>query len=193
MDIQKIVLKNKQIKDFAKERNKSLKEANSEWVLFVDSDEIISPELEEEIKNLMPEPEINGYCISRKGIVEDKILRLGRRDAGKWYRKVHEVWQIKGKTGFLKNPIVHLKEKSLFESIKKINFYSTLHAEANKLEGKKSTLLKIIFFPKVKFLQTFFIKKAYLKGIEGFVFSLIQALHSFLAWSKLWILQREKK
>jgi len=186
MDFSIITIKDKKIEDFADERNKALQKASSEWVLFLDSDEVLSDELKNEIKNLKPDNRINGYYIKRRGTTEEKLLRLARKSAGKWERCVHEVWKIKGTTGYLKNPIIHRDKISISEIVNKAEFYSTLHAKANKLEGKKSNLCKIIFFPLLKFPQTYFVKKAYKKGTWGFVFSLMQSFQSFLSWTKLY-------
>ncbi len=188
MKITIITIKNKKIEDFAEERNLALSLTKGEWVLFLDSDEILSNKLKEEIKNLKPDPQINGYYIRRYGIVEEKLLRLARKNAGKWGRRVHEVWHVKGKIGYLKNPIIHREEKIISEMVKKANFYSSLHAKANKEEGKKTNLLKIVLSSFFKFFQTFFIKKAYKKGTKGFVFSIFQSFQSFLSWSKLYFL-----
>lgn len=188
MNYSVITIKNKVISDFSDERNRALRQTEEEWVLFLDSDEILTPQLKNEIDNLKPDKNINGYYIKRHGMVEEKLLRLARKNAGKWERCVHETWKIKGEVGLLENTIIHQEEKDLFKMIKKANFYSTLHAKANRSEGKKSNLLKIIVFPLLKFSQTYFIKKAYKKGALGIVFSFIQSLQSFLSWTKLYFL-----
>lgn len=190
MKFSTIILKNKKINDFAKERNLALEQAREDWVLFVDSDEKVSPALAREIENLKLDGH-SGYYLKRKNyflgqfVGTDKILRLGHRDAGQWQRRVHEVWQIKGKIGTLANPLIHQPAGSVREMLEKINFYSTLHARANQEEGKKATLAKIIFLPKAKLVQKLF-------QTHHFVFSLLQSFHSFLAWSKLWIKQKQK-
>jgi len=190
MKVSTVVLKGKKISDFAKERNLSLKKAKEDWVLFVDSDEKVSPALAQEIKNLKPSG-CSGFYLKRKNyflgqfVGEDKIIRLARKDAGCWQRRVHETWKIKGKTGLLKNPLIHQTAASVFEMIKKINYYSSLHAQANLEEGKRSNLMKIVFYSKFKFLLNLFSGKT-------FVFSLLLSWHSFLAWSKLWLWQKEK-
>lgn len=114
---------------------------------------------------------------------EDKVLRLARKDAGRWVRKVHETWRVKGKVGTLKNYIVHNTARDLHSYIDKMNCYSGLHAKENINEHKKCSLLKIIFYPQIKFLQNI------VQG-RGFVFSVLQSFHSFLGWTKQWELQK---
>lgn len=184
-----IILKKEGISDFAKERNNLLAKSKAEWVFFVDTDETLTEELKSEIKKLDVQG-FDGFYVKRKIIFlgkevgEDKVLRIGKRDAGKWERKVHETWKIKGKVGTLRGYIIHNTALDLSSYIEKMNKYSDLHARENMREGKRASLFKIIFYPKAKFLQNF------LKG-RGFVFSMLQSFHSFLGWSKLWELQRK--
>lgn len=191
MHFEIITLKKNNITDFAEARNKLLIKAKSNWVLFLDTDEKLSKNLAKEISNLNPSG-CNGFFIKRKilflgkHIGEDKVLRLGEKDAGKWRRKVHETWEIKGKVGALNNYIIHNTACNLHQYLEKINKYSSIHASENLKEGKRSDLFKIIFYPKMKFLQN-------LLAGRGFVFSMLQSFHSFLGWSKLWFLQKAKK
>ncbi|HKC04860.1 MAG TPA: hypothetical protein VKC54_03245 [Patescibacteria group bacterium] len=186
MHVEIITLRKKNINDFARERNLLLKKSKAEWVLFLDYDEVMPAELKKEIDRLNPDG-FKGFYIFRKNyflgkpIGTDKILRLAKKDSSKWSRKVHEVWTVNGKIGTLKNPIIHTTAKNLTEYISKINYYSTLHAEENFNSGKLSSLFKIIFYPPAKFLQSLVMGR-------GFVFSMLQSFHSFLAWSKEYFL-----
>lgn len=188
-EIKIVTLNEPNIKDFAMARNRILKNLKNDWVFFLDSDEIISTELYKEISELDLEG-YSGFFVKRKNyflgkfIGSDELIRLARKDSGYWKRKVHEVWVVKGRLGKLKNPIIHETAKSLKEYISKLNFYSTLHAEANKKEGKRSGFLKIVFYPKIKFIESI------ING-RGLVFSILQAFHSFLAWSKQWLSQKK--
>lgn len=189
INYQIITLNKKDIHDFAEERNMLLKNADKEWVLFLDSDETLSPELKKEIEDLDPK-DYEGFYIRRKIIFlgqncgSDKVLRLGRKTSGRWIRKVHETWGIKGETGELNNYIIHNTAEDLHLYIEKMNKYSDLHARENISEGKKTSLFKIIFYPKVKLLKNL------LSG-RSFVFSMLQSFHSFLGWAKIWELQRK--
>jgi len=185
-NIEIITLSQKNISDFARERNLLLSKAKSNWVFFLDSDEQISPA---EPDLAMLDNDFAGYKILRKNyflgdyVGSEYLTRLAKKDAGKWFRRVHETWEVKGKVGRIDNPfIIHNTTENLFDYIKKINFYSTLHARANKEEGKKSGLFKIAVYPILKFVQG-------LARSKHLVFSLMQSFHSFLSWSKLYFLR----
>lgn len=189
MKISTVTLKKEHITDFADERNLALRLAKDEWVLFLDSDEILSKELKEEIRNLNPGT-YGGFYLKRKNyflgqyVGCDHIIRLVKKGSGKWQRLVHETYHLAGdsEAGYLNNYLIHNTADNLHDYLNKINNYSTLHALANRQEGKRATLLIIIFFPVFKFMQTF-VKSRH------FVFSLMQAIHSFLSWSKLYFLR----
>lgn len=165
----------------------------------------MSPQLRNEIVNVVNDSlnKYVGFYIERQDIFfgrklkhgefgSIKLLRLARKDAGKWNRPVHEVWKIKGKVSFLKSPIIHNSHEDIHSFVKNINWYSTLHAQANYDEGKRSSIFAVVFFPILKFFNNLFCKLGILDGELGFFMSLMMSFHSFLAWSKLWLLQRRK-
>ena len=185
--LETITLHKPGITDFSLERNLLLKKSKTEWILFLDSDEKLSDDLTKEIKILDP-GDYNGFYIKRKIIFlgkevgEDRVLRLAKKNSGRWERKVHEIWQVKGNVGSLKGYIIHNTADNLHDYIGKINSYSSIHAAENAREGKHPSLLKIILFPKLKFIQNM------LAG-RGFAFSMLQSFHSFLGWAKQWEIQ----
>lgn len=191
MKYQTITLNEKNITDFASSRNKLLASAKSEWVLFLDTDEELSDELKKELEKLKPGKR-TGFIIKRKIIFlgtyigEDEVLRLAKKDAGRWVRKVHETWNIKGKIGNLDNYIIHNTAKDMSTYVAKMNKYSDIHARENLKEGKRSDIIKIIFYPLAKLIQN-------LLAGRGFTFSMLQSFHSFLGWTKLWELQKKKQ
>ncbi|MGB9911134.1 MAG: glycosyltransferase family 2 protein [Microgenomates group bacterium] len=188
--------------NFAKQRNFGLKKAKGEWVLFIDADEKVSPELKKEIKEAIKKDKYNGFYFKRWDffggrwlkhgeIGEVRLLRLAKKTAGQWKRPVHEVWEVKGKIGEFKNPLWHYPHSTINEFVKKIDFYSTLHAKALKEEGKKASLKKIIFYPLGKFLKNYFFKFGFLDGTPGLIVSLMMSFHSFLAQAKLYFLEKK--
>jgi glycosyltransferase involved in cell wall biosynthesis len=188
--------------NFAAQRNFGLSKAKSEWVLFLDADERVSPELASEIKQVINNPRTKGFLIKRTDFLWGKelrfgetnqvFLRLARRKGGKWQRKVHETWQIKGEAGRLKNSILHYPHQSIKDFIDSIDVFSSLHALANQKEAKQSSLFKIIFWPLAKFVINYIFKLGFLDGVRGFLLAVIMSSHSYLAWSKLWLSQNRK-
>lgn len=197
-----IVAKHSLNNDFSKQRNYGLSLVKSDWVLFIDSDERVSSVLAKEIMYKISENEYEGFYIKREDNIWGKkikhgeagniwLLRLGKEGSGKWNGSVHEEWKITGKTEKLINPIQHYPHQSLQEFIKEINYYTTLRAlELNK-KGIKVHWYDIIFYPKLKFLNNFFLKLGFFDGVHGLIFALIMSLHSFLVRGKLWILNQK--
>lgn len=185
-----LILNKNKITNYSTERNRMLKSARDKWVLFLDSDESLSKELKKEIESGdYQKGNFDAFYIDRKNyflgqyVGTDRIIRLAKRDSGKWSRAVHETWNISSeRIGYLSGFIIHNTAESLSYYLNKINNYSNLHSKANKDEGKKSSLFKIIIYPIGKFIVT-------LLKSRNLVFSIMQSLHSFLSWTKLYFLQ----
>lgn len=191
-------------KDFSQQRNFALQNASTKWVLFVDADEVVSKELQEEIKERIQTDSVKGFYLKRRDTWMGKemrygeggsnyLLRLARKGSGTWARRVHEVWDVNGKVEKLHGVLFHYPHPLVSDFINHINFHSTIHSEENFKEGKKSDLVKIMIYPPGKFIYNFFAKGAVLDGYRGFVYSLLMSFHSFLAWSKLWFIQKRQK
>lgn len=184
--------------DFATQRNFALSKASHEWILSIDADEEVSRNLQEEITKILKNPgNINGYFIRRQDVIYGKMLkfgetghifflRLGRYDRGRWINKVHEVWQISGKTGYLKNPIIHSSHKDIKEFLVKINEYSTLVAQSWKEQGRRIGFWQILLYPAGKFLSNYLLKFGFLDGVPGLIMAVMMSFHSFLARGKLY-------
>lgn len=188
--------------NFAAQRNFALKKTAGVWVLFVDADERVSPALAAEVKQKTKSTKHSGFFLRRIDIMwgrqlehgeagNVKLLRLVRPGAGRWKRAVHEVWEATGEIGKLEEPLFHHPHPTLHEFTKKLDWYSTLHAKENFAEGKKSSLWKIIFYPKLKFFQGWIFQRGFLDGMPGFMVAMMMSFHSFLAWSKLWLKSRQ--
>lgn len=130
--------------NFSRQRNWALEDLaiSAEWIVFVDSDERITPELREEISGVLGQtPEqVCGYYIPRKQLFWGKWLRFGecwpaynlrlfRRGSAQFQdREVHESIIVQGKKRFLKSPIVHICRESMSEVVDRLNAYTTLEA-----------------------------------------------------------------
>lgn len=189
--------------DFNKQRNFGLSQTKGDWILFIDADEIVTKELQEEIKKYLEVDWLNGCFIKRQDKfmgrwlkhgepIKNRFLRLARRGTGRWLNKVHEIWQVREPTITLRNPLLHDGETSISSFINKIDYYSTLRASELATKKKKSNIGQIIFYPLGKFLQNYFLKLGFLDGIPGFSLAFLMSLHSILVRLKLYLNEVEK-
>jgi glycosyltransferase involved in cell wall biosynthesis len=189
--------------DFATQHNFGLSKAKGEWVLFVDADERVTSVLKKEILQSIKVDEFKGFYLKRTDFfggrqlkhgetAQVKLLRLGKRKAGRWHRKVHETWQIKGKIGVLDNPLLHYPHSTIADFLKGVNYYSTLHAQQFHSEKVKSGLFRIIFNPLGKFIHNYLLRLGFLDGTPGLIVAMMMSFHSFLARAKLYLLWKKR-
>lgn len=184
--------------DFAAQRNFGLEKAKGEWVLFVDSDEVVSKNLAEEIKKSLT-IDCSGFYIKRQDYLFGKkiehgetskvrLLRLAKKDSGKWERPVHEVWMVKGLIGELVHPLEHFPHPNVAQFVAEINRYSTVNARHLHAQNIKVPLWHIVAYPVAKFFVDYFWYRGFLDGTPGAIIALMMSMHSFLTRAKLWLL-----
>lgn len=191
--------------NFAEQRNYGLEKAQGDWILFVDADEQVSQSLAFEIQGKISEniENVQGYFVKRLDSMWGKtlqygengkitLLRLARKDAGTWQGKVHETWEISGKTGLLTNPLHHFPHQTVSEFLNEINFYTDVRAQELFDKKTKVSWWHIIVYPKAKFFVNYFIKLGIRDGLPGLMVALLMSFHSFLVRGKLWILWHKK-
>lgn len=182
--------------NFSKQRNFACQKVRGPWVLFVDADEVVTTKLQKEVIKNITEDKYTGFYLKRRDVWMGKVLkhgeagnikllRLAKKNAGKWKRAVHEFWDVKGNTAVLENPLLHYPHKTIREFIDDINLYSTIHAKENMKEGKTKSFWKILVYPFGKFFVNYFLKMGFLDGVAGFVMAVFMSFHSFLGWGKL--------
>ena len=191
------------LKSFASQRNFALDNAENEWVLFIDADERVGPDLREEIIKIKNDEINDGFFIRREDYFLGRqmrygdlgnvwILRLGRKDKGRWEGDVHEEWRIKGKTSRLNSSITHLSHKNLTHFIKKLNYYSSVRANELIKKNKSANLFSIIIFPVFKFTYLYFLKLGFADSQAGFIHALLMSFYTYLVRSKMYLRRNEK-
>ncbi len=197
------IIKRKLHNDFSEQRNFAISQAKQEWVLFLDADERVSQELRREINGLLIEEKkhssFDGVYIKRRDVLwgkimrhgelgDVKLLRLARKNTGKWHGKVHEEWIVEGRKETFENYLLHYPHQTISEFVREINFYTEIRAEELREANRRTSLLEIIFYPKVKFFMNYFLKLGIRDGIEGLIVATLMSLHSFMVRARLWFL-----
>ncbi len=189
--------------DFAAQRNFGLEKAAGDWIFFVDSDEVVSKALAEEIRKSV-EIDCAGFYIKRQDrlfgtplrhgeTARVKLLRLARKDAGLWTRPVHEVWKVTGLTGELTHPLDHFPHPNVAQFIDEINHYSTINATYLYAQKIPVPLWHILAYPAAKFFVDYVWFAGFLDGTAGAVVAIMMSMHSFLTRAKLWLLWHRKE
>ncbi len=183
--------------DFAAQRNFGLEKAREEWILFVDSDEIVSEKLAKEIQTAIKSTVYDGYYMKRVDVLfgkkllhgetgDAKFIRLAKKGTGVWERPVHEVWKVHGSVGQLRESLLHYPHPTIKEFLQSVIVYSRLHAKQLSRDGKTFAFWQILVYPVAKFCTNYFWKCGLLDGTAGLIVALMMSLHSFLARVQMW-------
>lgn len=180
-------------------KNFGFSKATGDWIISLDADERITPELAKEIKSVIKNTNYNGFDIPRKNIIfgkwiqhsiwwPDYNLRLFRRGKGKFAQQhVHEKLEVKGEVGKLKNPMVHYNYQTVSQFVNKLNkTYTESETENFIKSGKSINWYDAIRWPTNDFVKTFFFEKGYKDGIHGLVLSMFQAFYTLVFFAKVW-------
>lgn len=184
-------------------RQFAIDKATCNWILVIDADEEITKELRLEIQDTINQTNnLNGYYILRKDFMwgkelkygdtgNKKLIRLAKKDKGKWPNNIHSIWQINGHIGELKNPILHYPHPTVSEFLREINNYTDIRAKELHDQGKKTYWWEIIAYPIGKFLFIYFFKLGILDGVIGLILAIMMSFYSFLVRSKLWLIENK--
>ncbi|NGX27238.1 MAG: hypothetical protein K940chlam6_01171 [Chlamydiae bacterium] len=181
---------------FGPMHNYVAKLANHDWILSIDSDEILTKELANEILSLQLDSN-HIYSIQRNNFYNGKHIKW----CGGWHPDwVHRLYH-RGKTGFsedlvhekvkkadlvltpLKNPLLHTPYLEISDFLDKMQHYSALFAEQN--EGQMGSLSQAIFHSWFAFIKSYIFKRGFLGGREGFIISMYNGHTAFYKYLKL--------
>ena len=185
---------------FPRTRNAALDLAQNDWVFFLDADEIATPELATEIREVLSAESIAhvGYWIPRKNLIlgkwiqhtgwyPDHQLRLLRRDCVRYDEQFspHEVASLQGSSGYLTNHIIHHNYETLGQLVYKQNRYSSQEALFLHQRGTRAKPQNFILQPLREFNRRYFVLQGYRDGMPGLLLSLFMAFYNFVMYVKL--------
>ncbi len=187
----------------ATQKNWIIPQAAHPWVLIVDADERVTPELRNEILRELERPGAEGYRIGRQnfflgkkirfsGWQNDSVLRLFRRDKGRYQdRHVHADVILDGKVGRLKNKLLHHTFESFEQYLRKYDRYTSWAARDRGRSTSKVRWDHLALRPFGRFLRHYVLRFGFLDGKEGLVISTMAAYSVFLKYAKLWEIQQK--
>lgn len=191
------------------QKNRAIDMTRGKWVLCLDADERVTPELAESIRLFVKEnPDAKGARVKRLTLHMGRAIRWGgwysaryrliRRGQGRWGgENPHDQIFLEGEPAWKTNvgraldgDLLHLSFVDLSDQINTINKFSSIVAFTRAGKGKKFSLLKLIYKPYWKFVECYFVKLGFLDGVPGFVIAVSSAFSTFLKWAKLYEIQR---
>lgn len=180
----------RKLDDFATQKNFGISKVKYEWILNLDADEEVSPQLGNEIKDVvMSSPPYDAFNIKFTTVLFGKFLennerhvRLFRNNGIKFENSVHEVLKINGKIGQLKWDIIHHHWNGYADWFQKLDKYAYQGALRDIRNGKNYSrpgiMARMVLIPFVNFLDGYLVKKRYKLGFAGFVHSVVGATNA---------------
>ena len=190
-----------------KHRNVAYGLAKHDWILSLDADERVTPELHEEITELLKKgPDCNGYSIPRKnfmgatwvrygGMYPSTQLRFFRKDKFKYdeQAEVHPQAYMPDPRGILKNDILHYTYRDFTDAIAKLDRQTDLEARKWFREKRKESVFSVVRKMIDRFCRAYFLKKGYKDGVIGLFLAVNSGMYQFLSFAKYWELKRNVK
>lgn len=197
------VIEYKSGKSFSDWRNRGLKEAKGDWILYIDADERVTEKLHKEILEVISSnneysayaiPRINmvfGQALMHGGWYPDYVKRLYKKDKlKKWTGDLHEEPDFKGTMGHLKHAFVHEKHETFRQMLEKTNNWSAI--EAKLMFDANHPPMNFIRFSTASFREFWkrmIVGRAFLDGRIGIMMALYQVFSRFISYAKLWEMQ----
>lgn len=187
---------------FGVQKNRALALATSDWVLSLDADERVTPELQREIEQAIAAPafdvyefpRLSSYCgqpIRHSGWYPDLVKRLFRRGVATFSDDlVHERLITTASSGGLKSDLLHESFTSFESVLDKVNRYSSAGAQGLKERGRTGSLSSALGHGLWAFLRTYIIRLGFLDGRMGLVLAISNAEGTYYRYLKLWLHNR---
>ena len=184
---------------YARTKNALIEFVREGWVLCIDADEIVSPELAAAIRTVVEDSgAADGYWVSRRnhflgreirhcGWSPDWQLRLFRAGKGRFNeRLVHEALQVEGRLERLAGMLDHYSYRNLSDYLQRMNRYTSLAARERVERGKRFSHLRLLFDPGLTFVKMYILKAGWKDGFPGFALCQFSALNSLVKHAKHW-------
>jgi glycosyltransferase involved in cell wall biosynthesis len=183
---------------YGAQKNYAASVASNDWILSIDADERVTPDLGDEIRHLLEsDPPRRGYRVPRvtwylgrwirsTDWYPDYQLRLYDRRAGTWNgRRVHESVALAGDPGVLQQDLQHFAYRDISDHISTIDRYTTLAAEQGAAEDRRVSAGQLALSPAFAFFRNYVLRHGFSDGTAGFLVSVLNSYYVFLKLAKL--------
>lgn len=184
--------------NYADQKNFANSKAAHAWILSLDADESLSPQLREQLLELkQQEPEVAAYSMPRlvyymgrwirhSGWYPDRKIRLFRSSQAQWEGEyVHEKLCVEGAIEKLSGDIYHFSYQDIRDHLERINLFSTLGAQKLYAQKKKCRWRHLLFLPGSRFFKSYILRTGFLDGFAGFVIAALHGYAIFARYAKL--------
>jgi len=190
---------------FGPQKNRALALATRPWVLSIDADERVTPQLREEILAVVrggdsgaeawDMPRRSSYCgqyMAHSGWYPDRVLRLFKRGTARFSDDVvHERLVTQGATGHLRHDLLHQSFPGFESVLQKVDRYSTAGAQRMWEQGKRTSFGGAVAHGLWAFARSYLLQRGFLDGRLGFALAVSNAEGTYYRYMKLWLLQRQ--
>ncbi len=189
---------------FGAQKNFAVGCAAHDWVLCLDADERVTPELAFSIRTAMAKPDVAAYAMARRnrflgrwlahgeGYLDWTVRMFDRRRARWTEDPVHEHVVADGAVAQLSGDLLHASAESIDDYMAKQNRYTTLQAEAMHARGERASVTRLVVSPLVRFFRFYVVKLGFLDGVAGLVHIAIGCQNSFMKYAKLRALESRR-
>lgn len=187
---------------FGAQKQFAIDAASHDWVLSVDADECLSPELRESIVAELKAPRGFAYAMPRRNRFlgrwlkhgegyPDWNVRLLHRGHARWgSESVHEKIVTRSPVLRLRGDLLHDSAETLEKYLDKQNRYTSLQAESMRAAGRRANVLQLVFSPSLRFIKFYLLRLGFLDGVPGLVHVTIGCMNTFNKYAKLKALER---
>ena len=191
-------------RSMAKTRNEALKKIKTDWAIYIDADERVTPTLAKEIMVQLETSTAVALSMSRQNIHYGKIMQHGgwnqdfvtrvfnKNQFQEWYGDIHESPKFNGPEIRLNSPLIHLTHRNTLDGLKKTISWTPIEADLlAKANTKPVKIMTILRKGAVEFLRRGFFKQGQKDGIEGWIESIVQGINRMLVYIQLWERQQQ--
>ncbi len=191
--------------DFADQKNYAMSLCSGDWLLSIDSDEVITDGLRVQIQNIIQTPgSCDAYRISRRSVIfgrtfnfsgtqNDAPIRLIRKNKGKFIQPIHEFLDVQGKVGTITNDhLLHYTYTDEMEYWERFHRYTSAEAQFLLQKSFRLSWIDLWIRPIAMFIKLYFVKLGLFDGLQGLQFCLFSAYYVHIKYVKYAQLKRTK-